>query len=152
MDWHADMSEKELEEFLHNGIPMTKQMGFSVKEFTPRKVRIEAKLEPNLNNHSTAFGGSINSLMTICGWSLVFNNNKRVDPDANLVIQKSSIEYKKPIADDFTAECEFTDEADRDRFLETYKRIGKARVEIKVLVKTGEETAADFRGYFVAFR
>ena len=88
------MNKYEFEKFLHKQIPITKEMGFSILEFTPSKVKIAAKLEPNINHKSTAFGGSINSLMTVCGWAMAFINIKKVDPEAHIVIQRSDASIK----------------------------------------------------------
>ena len=79
------MDKYEFEQFLHKQIPVTKIMEFSVMDFSSSKVRISAKLEPNKNHHSTAFGGSINCLMTVAGWSLMYANLKEIDPDAHIV-------------------------------------------------------------------
>ncbi|HWI54170.1 MAG TPA: YiiD C-terminal domain-containing protein [Desulfobacteria bacterium] len=152
MDNVADMNEKEFEEFLHRRIPITKDMEFNVEEFKTTKVRIGAKLLPNINHKSTAFGGSINSLTTMCGWALVFSNIKTLDPNAHIVIQKSSIAYLKPIDKDFTAECELIDETVRDNFLEMYEQQGKARMEVRVFIRDGEKILAEFCGYYVAFK
>lgn len=49
------MDKIEFQQLLHQQIPITKAMGFSVVEFTPSKVKVSAKLEPNVNHKSTAF-------------------------------------------------------------------------------------------------
>lgn len=66
------MNNKEFEKFIYEQIPITKAMGISIEKFTSSEVKVLAKLEPNINHKSTAFGGSINSVMTVCGWSLVY--------------------------------------------------------------------------------
>lgn len=146
------MLEKEFEDFLHTEIPITKEMNFSVEEYTPMKVRIGAKLKPNINQQVIAFGGSVNSVMTICGWSLVLNNIYSVDPNAIVLIQKSSIEYFKKIESDFVAECKLINNEKREKFVKTYTRLGKARLEIHVTIKNDEETMASFRGLYVVLK
>lgn len=146
------MNKYEFEEFLHKKIPITKAMGFSVIEFTPSKVRISAKLEPNINHKSTAFGGSINSLMTVCGWAMVFINIKEIDPDAHIVIQKSNINYLAPINEDFIAECELSDEQSKGKFLEMYTKHKKGRLNVKVKCYNKETLLAEFEGLYVAFK
>lgn len=42
------MNKYEFEKFLYKQIPITRQMGFSIIEFTPSKVIIAAKLVPNI--------------------------------------------------------------------------------------------------------
>ena len=145
-------NEKEFESFLHESIPITEEMSFKVIEFKPWKVRIGAELKPNLNHKATAFGGSINSLMVVCGWALVLNNIKQMDPNAHIVIQKSTISYLRPINKDFVAECELQDEVKKEKFLRSYKRLGKARMEVQVFIYDGEDLAVEFEGHYVAFK
>ena len=146
------MNEHEFEQFLHKQIPITKQMGISVIVFTPSRVKISAKLEPNLNHKGTAFGGSINSLMTVCGWIMVYANIKEIDKDAHIVIQKSSINYLVPIDKDFVAECTFFNEIGRENFFETYNKRGKARLKLKVTCTDEQKLLAEYEGYYVAFK
>lgn len=146
------MKEQEFEEFLHKHIPITKEMGISVIEFTPVKVRISAKLKPNLNHKGTAFGGSINSLMTICGWAMVYANIKEIDDKAHIVIQKSNINYLAPIHKDFIAECNLLDEDIRELFLKTYNEHNKAKIKLKVTCSDEQTKLAEYEGLYVAFK
>lgn len=153
------MSEKQFEKLLHDQIPITKVMGFTVEEFTPVKVRLGAKLEPNVNRWSTVFGGSIVSLVTLCGWGLVYSNVLNFDPDlkdvddVRIVVQKSTTDYILPIKSDFIAECELINKERRDRFFKTYNKMGKARTEIKVLIKDKDDNIlVRFRGVYVAIK
>ena len=146
------MNEKEFEQFLYRQIPITKAMGFRVLEFTTSKVRILAELEPNINHKSTAFGGSINSLMTICGWAMMFANVKDLDPNAHIVIQKSKINYLLPIGGDFIAECSLPDEALRQKFFETYSKHKKGRLVLKVSCYHQDILTTEYEGHYVAFK
>ena len=146
------MDKQEFEQLLHHEIPITKAMGFSVIEFTGSRVRISAKLEPNLNHKATAFGGSINCLMTVCGWAMMFINIKGIDPDAHIVIQKSSINYLAPITEDFIAECNLTDGESKAKFLDTYAKHKKARLKLKVTCNNQDTLFAEYEGHYVAFK
>ena len=146
------MNKYEFEQFLYKQIPITKQMGIRVIEFSPTKVRISARLEPNLNHKGTAFGGSINSMMTICGWALVYVNIKELDKDAHIVIQKSNINYLVPIDKDFIAECTLFDEEIREQFFEMYNRHNKSRLKVKVTCTDKEILLAEYHGQYVTFK
>lgn len=145
------MNEQELEDFLYQQIPITKAMGIKVLEFTESKVRLSAKLEPNKNDKRTAFGGSINSLMTICGWALAFKNIKKIDTDAHIVIHKSNIKYLKPIWEDFVAECSLLDEEGRTKFLNAYERHKKSRIKLHVQCSKEDTLLAEYEGEYVAY-
>jgi thioesterase domain-containing protein len=146
------MEAKEFENFLHEQIPITKAMSFSVLEFSSKKVRLKAKLEPNINHKSTAFGGSINSLLTICGWAMVYANIKTLDSTAHIVVHKSSINYLAPINDDFTAECILDDENIINSFFNSYVKHKKGRLKLNVACISEEKVAAEYVGQYVAFR
>ena len=146
------MNKSEFEEFLHNKIPITKAMGLEVIEFTKSKVKMLAKIEANINDKLTAFGGSINALMTICGWSMVFINVNDVDKDVDIVIKESTIKYKAPIREDFIAECEFNDEQARKDFLEMYTKNKKGRLKLKILIKDDKTIFAEYEGEYVVLK
>lgn len=146
------MDKNEFEQLLHQQIPITKAMGFSVIEFTPSKVRILAKLEPNINHKSTAFGGSINCLMTVCGWAMTFINIKGIDPDAHIVIQKSNINYLAPIKEDFIAECDLTNEESKRKFLKMYNKHKRGKLSLKVSCYNQDTLLAEYEGQYVAFK
>lgn len=145
------MDSREFEQLLHEQIPITKAMEFSVIEFTPSKVKVSAKLKPNKNHMSTAFGGSINCLMTICGWSMVYAIIKEVAPEVHIVIQKSNINYLLPIKDDFIAECELTDEESKLNFLDMYQRHKKGKLKLKVNCYDKDELLAEFEGQYAVY-
>lgn len=146
------MDKYEFQQFLYKKIPITKAMEFNVLEFTPWKVRISANFAPNINHKSTAFGGSINSLMTICGWALTFINIKDVDLKAHIVIQKSSINYSAPIKGDFTAECALDNEEQKEKFLSMYNRHKKGRLTLDVYCNDKDKVLAKYNGTYVAFK
>lgn len=146
------MNEYEFEQLLHKVIPITKEMGIHVIEFTPSKVKMSAKLEPNLNHKCTAFGGSINSLMTACGWAMVYANIKPIDLNAHIVIQKSSINYLLPVDKDFVAECILSNEISKKKFFDMYKKHGKARLKLKVTCSNEQILLAEYEGQYVAFK
>lgn len=145
------MNKNEFEKFLHEKIPITKAMGIEVIEFSKSKVKMSAKLNANINDKLTAFGGSINALMTICGWAMVFINIKEIDADADIVIKKSTINYLAPIKEDFIAECELIDQEERKNFLEWYTIHKKSRLNLKIFIKNDKTTFAQYDGQYVAF-
>lgn len=145
------MDKHEFEKFLHEKIPATKAMKVKVAEFGPSKVRLEAELEPNVNDKGTAFGGSISSLMTLCGWSMMFSLMAGRDPGAQIVVSRSSMRYIAPIKGDFAAECSLPEDRDVSAFLEAYKDRKKARLSLKVRCFSEGELAADYDGQYVAY-
>jgi len=146
------MNKLAFQQFLYEQIPITEKMGIEIIEFTPYIVRMLARLELNLNHKSTAFGGSINSLMTLCAWGLVFANVKEFSPNTHIVIQKSNIEYLFPIDKDFIAECKIEKEEDLEKLKKTFNKFGRARLKLHVYCKDEDKVLSKFEGHYVIFR
>lgn len=146
------LNTQEFEQLIHSQIPITKSMGIEVFDFSSKFTKIGAELSKNINHKSTAFGGSINTLLTVCGWAITFANIKPFDKDAHIVIQKSSIEYLNPIHEDFTAECKIDNEAIQEKFLATYQKFGKSRLNVEVICKDENTTFAKFTAQYVVFK
>jgi len=147
------LNEEEFERYLHNQIPITKEMEFWIENFEANDVKIGASLDANINHKGTAFGGSISSLMTICGWAIVFNNIKRIDPDAHIVVHTGAIKYMRPVENDFVAECHLADKDKMEKFIKTYKRYKKARISLQVFIANNNgDILAKFQGEYVAFK
>lgn len=143
------MNKSEFETFLHEQIPLTGAMGIHIAEFTPSRVRVWAELAPNINHKHTAFGGSIHTVMTVCGWSMMFANFKSLFPDAHIVIQQSEIRYLAPIRGDFEAECALTDPLARDKLIQSFEKYGKGKLTLHVTCRKGDTLLADYSGKFV---
>lgn len=146
------MNNKEFQEFLCEKIPILKAIQFDVLEINSCKVKLRAKLEPNKNHMGIAFAGSINTLMTLCGWSSVYANISEIDSDAKIVLQKSSVRYIAPIKNDFTAECILQNEDEKNDFFKMYNKRGKSKLEVKVRCYDKETLCAEFQGKYVAIK
>ncbi len=144
------MNELEFQQLLYEQIPITEKMGLRVVEFKPHSVKVLAILGPNLNHKCTAFGGSISSLMTVCGWGAVFANINESYPNSHIVIQRSSIEYISPIDKDFMAECNIENQEEIERFLSAYERFGRARIKLNVYCRDGNKLLSRFEGQYAA--
>jgi thioesterase domain-containing protein len=70
--------------------------------------------------------------------------------DARLVIQRSHMEYERPIPGDFEAVCDFGDAAAWERFRETLARRGRARLTLAAHLVHLKAKVASFEGDFVA--
>jgi len=88
--------------------------------------------------------------MTLCGWSMAFMIMMETDPNAQVVIQKSSINYLVPIKGDFTAECVMEDGEVKEQFLDMYRERRKGRLKIKVRCYAGDTLSAEYEGTYVA--
>lgn len=146
------MNEQQFEDFLYHQIPIVKFMGFKVLLFTPASVKIKAPLKPNVNHKLTAFGGSINCLLTVCGWSIMYANFSCLFPNADIVIQKSEIRYLEPIKKDFYAQCILENENDKKTLVSSYSKFGKGRMSLKINCYCEDRLSAIYEGTFAVTR
>jgi len=140
----------EMEGYLHSNIPLSAAMGVRVKLATPERVLLFARLGPNINHHRTVFGGSGVVLTTLAAWTLLHVRLVRDGVNAQLVIQRSSMEYQRPIVGDFEAACGFEDAAAWQRFLTMLNRRGRARMTLNAQLLHDSNEMGSFVGDFVA--
>jgi thioesterase domain-containing protein len=64
----------------------------------------------------------------------------------------SQMDYREPVASDFSARCEGTSQEEWNRAIHIFKRRGKARVILDVVVEVAGKPAAAFHGDYVIVR
>lgn len=143
-------SVKEIEEYLHQHIPLTSAMQIGVELVQPEKVQLTAPFEPNINHRNTIFGGSASTLAITSGWSLVHFRLQNEGFNCRVVIQKNSMTYDKPILGDFRALCELTDDKSWKKFTTILAAKGKARIKLESNLLYDDEVVGSFKGDFVA--
>lgn len=145
------MSEiQALERLLHHDIPLTGDMGLRVRAWDNHCLRLHVPLAPNVNHKSTMFGGSLYCAAVLAGWGwLHLRLGEAGLSGGHIVIQQGQINYPLPVAGDALAVCENIDEALWQRFLKTYQRHGRARLQLQTQVLDGERCAVTFSGQYV---
>ncbi|HEV7985449.1 MAG TPA: YiiD C-terminal domain-containing protein [Steroidobacteraceae bacterium] len=138
------------EHYLHQSIPLSRAMQVTVVEVTDERVILSAPLEPNINHLGTVFGGSACALATLSAWSLLHRRLQSALPAVSLVLQSSSMNYRRPIAAGFSAHAQLAPDASWGLFLRTLERRGRARITATARLLVGDEPAAHFVGEFVA--
>lgn len=142
--------ETRVQRYLHQHIPLSAAMGVQVRSATLEHVKLAAPLAPNVNHTETVFGGSAAALATLSAWTLLHLRLDDAGLDAQLVIQRSRMEYEKPIPGDFEAVCDFTDEPGWERFRTMLTRRGRARLTLHAHLLYSRIRMASFEGEFVA--
>lgn len=144
--------KEQLQNVLHNEIPLTQAIGIEVETVTENSVCLKAPLEKNINHKLTAFGGSLYSVSVLTGWSMVYLLLKKSNIDAHIVIQHSEIDYLAPVTEDFSACCEELSELKINKFLKIFKRKGRSRIMLDVTVMNGDKRAVHFSGDYVVHK
>ena len=144
------MTPAELQTYLHAHIPLSAAMQVEVRAASPDGVELAAPLAPNVNHRGTAFGGSIATLATLAGWSLLRVRLGGLAPLPHLVIQRNMMKFLRPIPGAFSARVNFPPDTDWPVFLATLAKRGKAKLRLQVEVISEDAVAAQLDGVFVA--
>lgn len=139
-----------LEVTLHKEIPITRQIGIRVVEYDGTRLTLAAPIERNINHKATAFAGSLNSVVTLAGWGLIWIALREAGLDATIVIQDSTSYYRRPVTRDFSATCQKRDDALMAQFVRMLREKGKARLELEAEVRENDVVAMSFQGRYVA--
>jgi thioesterase domain-containing protein len=142
----------KLQQYLYAHIPLSAAMQVRVASVDVERVVLSAPLAPNINHRATVFGGSAVSLALLAGWSLLFVRLASVVPDSRLVIQRSHIEYLKPITAGFTATAHLANPQRWAAFVALLARRGRARLSVAASLACLGEEVGTFSGEYVALR
>jgi thioesterase domain-containing protein len=143
---------RALQAALDAEIPITAALGLRVAGFEAGALRLAAPLAPNINHKDTAFAGSLNAVLTLAGWSMLWLIVYCEAIPAKVVIQDSAIRYLRPVARDFLAECRLPASAEVERFLLILRRKSKARMELTAEIREAGEVVVAFSGRYVVQR
>ncbi len=107
-----DLTEVNLNSFvrrIHQDIPLTHFMKWSVSIMDPLHLSAFAPLTPNINDKGTFFGGASSALMTISAWSLIKFQLEKLGLSNDVVIHKSSCQWLRPQKSGIFIDCTFGD-------------------------------------------
>jgi thioesterase domain-containing protein len=144
------VSPDQLQQYLYEQIPLSRAMGARVVVADAEGVVLEAPLGPNVNHHRTVFGGSASALAMLSSWALVHVRLHQEEIPRTLVIQRSSMEFERPITEVFSAHSALEHPHRWPQFVNMLHRRGKARVAVTALVRSADAVVARFSGEFVA--
>lgn len=133
-------------------IPLSQTMGTKVLSWQNHQLQLEFPLAPNINHQASMFGGSMYCAAVLAGWGWLHLALREVGIDStHIVVQSGQIDYPRPILhEQIIACCAAPDSKAWQRFLTTFERHGKARLQLisRVLTANGEDGAV-LTGQFV---
>ena len=121
-----------------------------VQRSSAEHVVLSAPLTPNINNHSTVFGGSASAVAILAAWSLLHIRLKQAGLQCRLLIQQNTMKYEQPIANTFIASSCVEYDSAWAKFQEMLKRKKRARISVKVTIQCQGEKVGEMSGDFVA--
>lgn len=142
----------ELEHLILDTIPLARAMQLRVGNYDGDTLQMHAPLAPNINDKGCAFGGSLDSLMTLAGWGLVTLALRAQAMTADVFVANSEISYLAPLTDELHAHAQLADDADWQRFFSTFETRGKARIMVASAIRGTNGDACVQRARFVAKR
>ena len=89
------MSPIELEQYLHEHIPLSKAMQVSVLAAEEAAVLLAAPLAPNINHRATVFGGSASAVAIFSAWLLLHARRVRDGVARRAVVQAQPRERRR---------------------------------------------------------
>ncbi|MEG0859333.1 MAG: YiiD C-terminal domain-containing protein [Pseudomonas sp.] len=144
-----------LESVLHGDIPLTREMGLQVLDWQHQQLRLQLPLAANVNHKSTMFGGSLYCAAVLVGWGWLHLRLREAGiDDGHIVIQEGQISYPLPVTGAAIAVCAAPEEKVWERFIATYQRRGRARLNLLTRVSNAgsDEAAVLFSGQYVLHR
>lgn len=138
---------ESLSQRILQGIPLANAMNFSIKVLDQHSIQVAAPLDDNANVHGTGFAGSLYSAAALAAWGLTTHIIEQAGIDADVVMAKAEIRYKKPIQSDILCTCHCEAET-RDVFLKHLNSRGRGRLSL--LVDIGEASEAILSATMVA--
>ncbi|MBP7770211.1 MAG: thioesterase domain-containing protein [Aliarcobacter sp.] len=141
---------KQLEEKLHNEIPLTKFMDIKISDYTDTQLITTAPLKININDKGTAFGGSLATITIISAWGLSWLISKELGFNSkNIVIIRNENSYKKPVTKDITCYSQKPSKEQIETLYEKLKTKGSASIKINSTIIENNEICVEFQGYYV---
>lgn len=134
---------------LKDQVPLIQHMGVDIVEYRPGYVMVEAPLEPNINTHGTAFGGSLYCVATMSGWSLVHLTLMDAGFEPSVWVTKGEVAYHKPVKGPLKAFVKASP-TQCQALVDEYKAKGRARADLDIEVHHDDELALTLKATFAA--
>lgn len=136
--------------WLRTQIPLINHMGVKPLQYDGHSLVMAAELAPNINDKGTGFGGSLATIATLCGWSMVTLYRREQGFDNDVVIHTSELEYLSPITGDFAAHVSLPDADALAVFDAKMAERGKGRLALEIEIRQQEKVALRLKGHYVA--
>jgi thioesterase domain-containing protein len=146
----ASTSLSEINAYLRAELPLTAAMGIEVRSWDGRIVRLGAPLGPNLNHSDTAFGGSIAALGILAGYTLIYLALRDRNISNRLLIQRSEVDFLRPIDGDLVATAVLPDAAELETFIDAIRRKRRGRLTVVSEIGSGAGVGARHVGAYIA--
>ena len=145
---------RELEHVFSQNIPLTHALSVQVKQWENHCLELHLPLDANKNHKNTIFGGSLYCAAVLAGWGWLHLRLQELGiDDGEVVVHAGEISYPAPANSDIKIICQAPSEMQWDKFINTYQRRHRARLNLKSQVFTSDGTlAAELNGQYVLYQ
>ena len=123
------------------GMPPVAAMQIRALHFDGQVLRLRAPLSANVNDKACAFGGSLASLMTLCGWGWLMLSLREEGIEAEVYVADSTIRYLAPLYDDLEGEARLGQDQDWPAVLRCLAERRRARVSMQASMRDASGVA-----------
>lgn len=140
----------ELQEKLHNEIPLTKMMNIKIQDYTEKELITTAPLDINVNDKGTAFGGSLSTMTIISSWCVCWLISKELGFDSkNIVVIKNENSYRSPVTKDIICYTQKPSKEEIEIFNQKLETKKSASIKINSSIIEDDKVCVEFQGYYV---
>ncbi|MFK8012171.1 MAG: YiiD C-terminal domain-containing protein [Marinicellaceae bacterium] len=129
-----------LQDFLHQSIPITQDMGLMVDNVSGNTLKVRAPLSNNINDKGSVFGGSSSALMIIAAWSLIKIKCDENNIDADIVIHKNETIWQRALYADLIIEAQLKQEYNFKQIKKTIEDKRHQRIDCLIDLKDKDDT------------
>jgi thioesterase domain-containing protein len=147
--------EEDLQTYIYDHIPIVGKNGFSIEIVNSPYVKVSGRFADHINHRNSVFGGSLSTALILSSWATVRQILKtRGIENGVIVIQSQTVDFDKPVIEDFFANVTPIPEDKLHKFIAMLAKFGKARLKVESLVTQGasKEPLARFIGSFVVLK
>lgn len=144
---------RALEREILTDIPLARAIDLRIGDVEDEALTLVAPLGPNINDKGCAFGGSLASLLTLAGWSMLSLRLRDAGEDCDVYVQDSQLRYLSPVWGDLRATARLAEGEDWKAFFGMLSSRGKGRLRVVASVAGDNgEPATTLEARFVALR
>jgi thioesterase domain-containing protein len=143
---------RRLQQTMHMEIPLTGAIGICAVAYDREGLRLSAPLAQNINDKGTVFSGSLNAVITLAGWGLIWLLLREQRLSGAIVIQDSAIKYLQPVRRDFIARAYVPARSEIEQFQSTLRKRGRARLSVQAEICENDALQVSFTGRYVVDR
>jgi len=148
------MTRGELQDYVYRHIPIVQVNNLVIHGVDNHSVSVAGSFSDHVNHRGSVFGGTIGTAMTVAAWAQVELLMNDIEPDADIVVARQTVQFVLPVVEDFVATSREPEVDAVSRFTAAYRAHGKAKLTVNAELRcAGDiEPRALFSGQFVVRR